>query len=60
MPATLKQENGAYGWQVNLMQSEPYWKGWFQGLTAAFLAIKIPKILLLAEKDRMDKELTIA
>ncbi len=33
---------------------------WFEGLTKCFLNIKIPKILLLAGSDRMDKELTIA
>jgi len=35
-------------------------KEWFTGLTKCFLSIKIPKILLLASSDRMDKELTIA
>jgi protein phosphatase methylesterase 1 len=30
------------------------------GLTKCFLSIKIPKILLLAASDRMDKDLTIA
>ncbi len=33
---------------------------WFEGLTKCFLSIKIPKILLLAGSERMDKELTIA
>jgi hypothetical protein len=33
---------------------------WFEGLTKCFLSIKIPKILLLAASDRMDKDLTIA
>jgi protein phosphatase methylesterase 1 len=33
---------------------------WFEGLTKIFLNIKIPKILLLAGCERMDKELTIA
>lgn len=34
--------------------------GWFKGLSSIFLSIKIPKILVTAEKERMDKELTIA
>jgi protein phosphatase methylesterase 1 len=34
--------------------------GWFKGLSHIFLGIHIPKILLTAEKERMDKELTIA
>ncbi len=33
---------------------------WFLGLTKAFLNVRIPKILMLAEKERMDKELTVA
>ena len=33
---------------------------WFKGLTNSFLSIRVPKILMLAEKERMDKELTIA
>ena len=42
------------------MDSKQYWKDWFAGLTHDFLEIKLPKLLLLAEKERMDKELTIA
>ena len=33
---------------------------WFTGLTKCFLSIRIPKILVLASSDRMDKDLTIA
>lgn len=34
--------------------------GWFTGLSACFLRIKVPKIIITAEKERLDKELTIA
>lgn len=34
--------------------------GWFQGLSGSFLRVKLPKILITAEKERLDKELTIA
>lgn len=34
--------------------------GWFKGLSRIFLGMHVPKILLTAEKERMDKELTIA
>jgi protein phosphatase methylesterase 1 len=37
-----------------------YWREWFVGLTKAFLEVRVPKLLLIAEKERMDKELTIA
>ena len=39
--------------------SEPFWRGWFQGLSKAFLAPSHPKMLLLAGVDRLDKDLTI-
>jgi protein phosphatase methylesterase 1 len=56
---------------VDLKKTDQYWmgiplfkrynlKGWFKGLTQAFLSIRIPKILVLAEKERMDKDLTVA
>lgn len=47
-------------WKVDLKETEKYWLGWFNGLSKVFLGIHLPKILLTAEKERMDKELTIA
>ena len=49
-----------YELKVDLIKIEQYWMNWFKGLTNSFLSLKIPKILMLAEKERMDKELTIA
>lgn len=51
---------GAYVWRVNLKSTEPYWHGWFDGLSKVFLSISVPKMLILAGVDRLDKELTIA
>lgn len=49
-----------YEWRVNLFESQDYWKGWFTGLSRAFLQSKSPaKLLLLAGLDRLDKELTV-
>eukprot|EP01017_Pseudomicrothorax_dubius_P021635 TRINITY_DN2328_c0_g3_i1.p1 TRINITY_DN2328_c0_g3~~TRINITY_DN2328_c0_g3_i1.p1 ORF type:complete len:399 (+),score=91.54 TRINITY_DN2328_c0_g3_i1:74-1270(+) len=64
-PAQLIEKENQEGqkyftWKVDLLQSQKYWTSWFTGLTQAFLNIRIPKLLILAEKDRMDKELTIA
>ena len=39
-----------YTWKVNLKETEKYWMGWFKGLSSIFLGIKIPKILVTAEK----------
>jgi protein phosphatase methylesterase 1 len=56
-------------WRVDLKKTEQFWmgkykiiiiKGWFKGLTSSFLNIRIPKILVLAERERMDKDLTVA
>lgn len=32
------------------METEKYWKGWFEGLSSLFLSIPSPKLLLLAGK----------
>ena len=49
-----------YVWRTDLLATKPYWEGWFKGLTQCFLNVRVPKQLLLAASDRMDKELTIA
>ena len=49
-----------YTWKINLKETEKYWHEWFEGLSKIFLSLKIPKILVTAEKERLDKVLTIA
>ena len=49
-----------YVWRTDLLATKPYWETWFKGLTQCFLDVRVPKQLLLAGSDRMDKELTIA
>ena len=48
-----------YVWRVNLKETECYWQGWFSGLSKLFLTLSVPKMLILAGVDRLDKELTI-
>uniref|UniRef100_A0A3B5LEN2 Protein phosphatase methylesterase 1 n=1 Tax=Xiphophorus couchianus TaxID=32473 RepID=A0A3B5LEN2_9TELE len=48
-----------YTWRVELSKTEKYWDGWFRGLSALFLSCSVPKLLLLAGVDRLDKDLTI-
>lgn len=57
---TDESGNTHYTWRTDLMASKEYWVEWFKGLTEIFLELRIPKQLLLAGSDRMDKELTIA
>ncbi len=49
-----------YVWRTDLLATKTYWEGWFRGLTQCFLSVRLPKLLLLAGSDRMDKDLTIA
>jgi len=60
MPAQVVEKDGKYVWRTDLMASKQYWTEWFTGLTNCFLDLRIPKQLLLAGNDRMDKDLTIA
>ncbi|GAA5988707.1 hypothetical protein JCM5350_001984 [Sporobolomyces pararoseus] len=53
------QEEEKYTWTVDLAKTEPYWKGWFTGLSSKFLSCKTAKLLILAGTDRLDKELLI-
>nr|KAG5711662.1 hypothetical protein BaRGS_016844 [Batillaria attramentaria] len=48
-----------YTWRINLSKTEQFWPGWFQGLSQKFLSCDVPKMLLLAGVDRLDKDLTI-
>ena len=60
--AKLNEQTGItkYVWRTDLIATKPYWESWFKGLTQCFLDVRVPKQLLLAGSDRMDKELTIA
>ncbi|GIY81906.1 hypothetical protein CDAR_43352 [Caerostris darwini] len=48
-----------YVWRIELSKTEKFWTGWFEGLSNMFLSSSIPKLLLLAGVDRLDKDLTI-
>jgi len=46
-------------WKIDLARTEPYWEGWFKGLSNRFLGVPAAKMLLLAGVDRLDRELTV-
>ncbi|TMW44271.1 hypothetical protein DOY81_010651 [Sarcophaga bullata] len=48
-----------YTWRIDLSKSEKYWVGWFSGLSEKFLNLRLPKQLLLASIDGLDKALTV-
>uniref|UniRef100_A0A3Q3DTZ7 Protein phosphatase methylesterase 1 n=1 Tax=Hippocampus comes TaxID=109280 RepID=A0A3Q3DTZ7_HIPCM len=54
----MKKES-MFTWRVDLAKTEKYWEGWFKGLSSLFLTCSVPKLLLLAGVDRLDKDLTI-
>jgi protein phosphatase methylesterase 1 len=60
MPGQLTEREGSFYWRTPLAKSEPYWLGWYEGLSEAFLRVAVPKVLVLAGSDRLDKSLTIA
>lgn len=49
----------SWTWQTDLAATQPFWQGWFVGLSKKFLEARGGKLLLLAGTDRLDKELTI-
>ncbi|XP_031170381.1 protein phosphatase methylesterase 1-like isoform X2 [Sander lucioperca] len=54
-----EQLMSVYMWRIDLSKSEKYWDGWFRGTSNLFLACNLPKLLLLAGIDRLDRDLTI-
>ena len=47
-------------WRTSLAATRPHWRGWFDGLSRAFLAAPCPKLLALVGVDRLDDELVAA
>ena len=46
-------------WRTPLERTQPFWAGWYKGLSEAFLKVPAPKVLLLAGTDRLDKPLMV-
>jgi protein phosphatase methylesterase 1 len=46
-------------WRTDLAGTQPFWEGWFVGLSKKFLEARGGKLLILAGTDRLDTELTI-
>ncbi|XP_061769374.1 protein phosphatase methylesterase 1-like isoform X2 [Nerophis ophidion] len=56
---SLSKGQSVYRWRIDLSKSEKYWDGWFRGTSNLFLSCNLPKLLLLAGIDRLDRDLTI-
>ena len=48
-----------FAWRTSLAETRPHWRGWFDGLSRAFLAETCPKLLVLVGVDRLDDELVV-
>ncbi|XP_038718017.1 protein phosphatase methylesterase 1-like isoform X2 [Tripterygium wilfordii] len=61
IPTTLKYDESkkCYVYRAKLEETEQYWRGWYEGLSEKFLSSPVPKLLLLAGTDRLDRTLTI-
>lgn len=61
IPTTLTYDESkkCYVYRARLEETEQYWRGWYEGLSEKFLSCGVPKLLLLAGADRLDRALTI-
>ncbi|KAJ7949783.1 Protein phosphatase methylesterase 1 [Quillaja saponaria] len=61
IPSTLNYDDSkkCFVYRARLEETEQYWKGWYEGLSEKFLSSPVPKLLLLAGTDRLDRALTI-
>lgn len=48
-----------FEWITDLANTQPYWEGWYRGLSKKFLSQPTARLLVLAGTDRLDKELMI-
>lgn len=62
VPAQLRFDHGrrCWVWRTNLERTQPFWHGWFNGLSETFVSAAVPKLLILANVNRLDKPLMIA
>ncbi|PIN22346.1 putative acetyltransferases and hydrolases with the alpha/beta hydrolase fold [Handroanthus impetiginosus] len=61
IPSTLRYDDSrkCYTHLARLEETEQYWRSWYEGLSEKFLSCPVPKLLLLAGTDRLDRTLTI-
>ncbi|CAM9402387.1 unnamed protein product [Pylaiella littoralis] len=62
VPSRLKKDPGSERvvWRTDLRSTKRHWRGWFEGMSKAFLHLPVPKLLVVAGMDRLDTELTAA
>jgi len=60
-PQLTATADGRWRWRTNVLKTRSHWRGWFTGLSQAFLSVLSPKLLVLGRHDVLscDKELMI-
>jgi pimeloyl-ACP methyl ester carboxylesterase len=56
---SINERTKRYEWRTNLRKTIPYWREWYEGMSALFLGSSIKKMLVVAGMDRLDTPLTI-
>ncbi len=54
------REDGRFSWRTQLAACQGCWHGWFKGLSALFASCPTARLLVLAEREYLDKPLMIA
>lgn len=62
VPGLLYQtDDNLFKWTTNILESENLWHQWFEGLSKMFIeCAPVPRLLILAEREHLDRPLTIA
>eukprot|EP01135_Chromosphaera_perkinsii_P005655 Nk52_evm26s356 gene=Nk52_evmTU26s356 len=61
MPEDEANKEQGQTWRIDLLRTEPFWVEWFENLSQKFLSVSknVPKLLILAGVDRLDKDMTV-
>lgn len=59
IPDQLILIDGVYKWRTNLLETEPYWREWFEDLSNKFLNCQGGRMLILSARERLDEKLLI-
>ncbi|TXT15536.1 hypothetical protein VHUM_00039 [Vanrija humicola] len=46
-------------WRTDLLSTEPFWEGWYTGLSQRFVTARCARLLVLAGQERLDRELMV-
>jgi pimeloyl-ACP methyl ester carboxylesterase len=55
----LNESTQMYGWRTDLTLTREHWNGWYENMSALFLGLPLPKLLLIAGTDRLDTPLMV-